>query len=191
MVSLGTMRITKPVSMGAVVLTAVATIATPAIASRATPVHEAERRCGRAVLAARTHVQTADTRALAYCSLAVLSHANAEDTDEICRRLRTTLAGTDLVDRRARKRIAESCAVAWPTWLAASCTGRKRRPGPSVATPSDLAQCIVGATHCLARRAVESLVGPLEDSIGRENPDNLLFEYGDVDGNSFDACGGE
>jgi len=149
---------------------------------------EAERRCALAVLAARVHVQSADTRTLARCALAVMSHANGEDTEVACRRLRTAFVGTDLVDRRASKRVAEWCASARPRWLAAYCEG----PGPWSGIPlvgaADLARCVVSSTHCVARQAVESVLGALEEHVGVENPDNLLFEYGEVDGNSFAGC---
>jgi hypothetical protein len=149
---------------------------------------EAERRCGRAVLAARSHVLTTDTRSLARCALAVLSGRRVGDTEEVCQRLRTNLVGIDLADRRARKRIADSCSTTRPAWLARSCEGLGSWSGSDVESPEDLASCVVNTTHCFARASVETLIGPLETSVGAENPNNLLFEYSGLEGNSFDGC---
>lgn len=149
---------------------------------------ETERRCGRAVLAARSHVLTTDTRNLARCALAVLSGRRVGDTEEVCLRLRTNLVGIDLADRRARKRIADSCSSTRPAWLTRSCEGLGSWSGSDVESPEDLASCVVNTTHCFARASVETLIGPLETSVGAENPNNLLFEYSGLEGNSFDGC---
>ena len=167
-------------------------LAAPAIASREAvsqdDATEAERRCGRAVLAARSHILTTDTRNLARCALAVLSGRRVGETEKVCRRLRTNLVGIDLADRRARKRIADSCGTTRPGWLTRSCEGLGPWSGSDVEAPDDLASCVVNTTHCIARAAVETLIGPLDASVGVENPINLTFEYGGLEGNSFDGC---
>lgn len=164
----------------------------PAIASREAASQddatEAERRCGRSVLAARSHILTTDTRNLARCALAVLSGRRVGETEEVCRRLRTNLVGIDLADRRARKRIADSCSTSRPVWLTRFCEGLGPWSGSDVEAPDDLASCVVNTTHCIARAAVETLIGPLDASVGVENPINLTFEYGGLEGNSFDGC---
>jgi hypothetical protein len=159
----------------------------PAAAQDAT---EAERRCGRAVLAARAHVQTSGTRTLSRCAHAVLSERRAGEIEKVCRRLRTRLFGVDLADRRARKRIQDACGSERPPWITSTCIGIGPWSGRDVETAEALAGCVVGTSHCLARASIEALVGPLEASVGVESPANLAFEYGGVGGNSFDACVG-
>jgi hypothetical protein len=178
-------------SMGMLAGTLVFTSAASAHATSISPMNEAERRCAIAILAARRHVQATDTRALSHCALAVLSEAAPRDAEAACRPLRTAYLGSDLVDRRATVRIADWCAVARPRWIASSCEGPGPWSGRPVATGYDVARCVVSSGHCAARRLVESVLGDLAETVGAQNPENLMFEYGELAGNSFADCASE
>ena len=165
--------------------------ASPANAASSKPLGRAERRCALAVLAARRHVEGADTRTLSRCALAVMSDGSPSEIEERCRCLRTAYDGIDLVDRRASGRVADWCAQARPRWLGEYCEGSGTWRGRPLSTASDVGRCVVGSAHCSARRAVEAVLGDLAESVGAENPENLLFEYGGVGGNSFAECAAE
>jgi len=147
-----------------------------------------EKRCTRATTAVRSRILHTDTKRLARCAIAVQFAKPAGETEDACRRLRTRGEGVDLVDSQGRDRILKRCRGQRPHWLGDLCPG----PGPwtDLATPEleDFASCMTSSAHCLARDAIEPLLGPLEESVGTQHLDNLEFEYGMAPGNSFAAC---
>jgi hypothetical protein len=149
---------------------------------------DSEKRCTRAATTARSRILHTDSKLLSRCAIAVRFAKPADETEEICSRLRTRGEGADLSDNRARARILKRCAGIRPSWLADRCPGPGMWTGLSTGELEDFATCMTSSAHCLARDAIEPLVESLEASAGLQHPQNLDFDFGMQTGNSFSAC---
>jgi hypothetical protein len=172
------------------VLLAFVGVGSAAAAKKDRPPLTPTERCAKAILSAKERVLHRQGVLLARCVRAIAEGAPARKRLFRCSRMRRERVGADRVERNARDRLVSRCQPqTMPAWLPANCPGRGPELGRTLASPTDVAACMIAGGRCLARESVEQSIAGALDLLAQIEPAVLDFELGGVVGQTLAACG--